>query len=168
VHLLVVRHAIAEDADLFAATGRDDVLRPLTEDGAKKMRRCARGLRTVVPSIDRLAASPLVRAAETAEILRAEYDLDGVETVAALAPDRDVGEVAGWLAAIDAGVVAIVGHEPQLGRLIAFLLGAGSRPVVAVKKGSACLLELGAPAGAGVGRLIWALPPSVLRDLAGR
>ncbi|HEX4469200.1 MAG TPA: phosphoglycerate mutase family protein, partial [Gemmatimonadaceae bacterium] len=67
--LLVIRHAIAEDKERFAASGRNDDLRPLTEEGRSKMRRAAQGLRTVVGRIAHLASSPLVRARETAEIV---------------------------------------------------------------------------------------------------
>src|SRR5882724_2462532 len=67
VRLLVVRHAIAEDPAVFAATGRSDAERPLTEKGRRRMRRVARGLKKLVPAIDGLATSPLVRAVETAE-----------------------------------------------------------------------------------------------------
>src|SRR5262245_49797749 len=60
MHLLVVRHAIAEDKDVFARTGRSDDLRPLTDDGRAKMRRAADGLRSVAPEVDLVATSPLV------------------------------------------------------------------------------------------------------------
>jgi phosphohistidine phosphatase len=33
MNLLVIRHAIAEDKEAFAKTGRNDDLRPLTEAG---------------------------------------------------------------------------------------------------------------------------------------
>jgi len=165
MRLLVIRHAIAGDRDAFAASGQDDSLRPVTAAGAKKMQRAARGLRWLVPSIDLLAASSLTRAAETAEIVRAEYGLDCVVTVSELAPDQRVEEVARWLATTSDDVVAIVGHEPQLGRLVGFLTGAGDRTAVELKKGAACLLEVPSGAARGSARLLWAAPPRVLRRL---
>jgi len=163
MRLLVVRHAIAGDRDAFAASGQDDGLRPVTTAGARKMKRGVRGLRWLVPSIDLLAASPLTRAAETAEIIRAEYGLDAVVTVRELAPGRAVDEVARWLATTSDRIVAIVGHEPQLGRLVSFLLAAGDKPAVELKKGAACLLEVASDATEGSARLVWSLPPRVLR-----
>lgn len=165
MHLLVVRHAIAGDRDKFAASGQDDSLRPVTAAGAKKMQRGARGLRWVIPSIDLLAASPLTRAAETAEILRAEYGLDSVVTVPELAPERPVEEVAGWLATTSEDVVAIVGHEPQLGRLVGFLIGVGDGTAVELKKGAACLLDVPRGAARASAQLLWAAPPRLLRRL---
>ena len=67
--LLLVRHAIAEEAETFIATGGTDAQRPLTEIGRKKMRKAANRLRLQLGRIDILACSPLLRARETAEII---------------------------------------------------------------------------------------------------
>lgn len=168
MRLLVVRHAIAEERAAFAATGRDDSLRPLTDDGRRKMRRGAGALHRLVPTIDLLASSPFTRAAETAEIVRAEYEMAGIQTIDVLEPDRPVAAVVGWVAARRASVVAVVGHEPQLGRLATYVLGGGDRTAVVLKKGGACLLEFHDEPRAGGARLVWSIPPSVLRDLAGQ
>ena len=81
MQVLVVRHAIAEQREEFARTGKDDSQRPLTHDGRRKMRRGAVGLRAVVPAIDVLATSPLLRAVQTAEILAAVYNGRNMVTV---------------------------------------------------------------------------------------
>ena len=167
MELLVIRHAIAEDREVFATSGRDDALRPLTPDGVRKMRRAAHGLHELVPAIDVLAASPLARAEETAEIVRREYELDRVEIALVLQPETPLDEVIAWLARFDQGLVAVVGHEPQLGRLVTYLVSAAARGGVELKKGGACLIEFEASAQAGKGRLVWAVPPRILRDLAG-
>jgi phosphohistidine phosphatase len=167
VELVIVRHAIAEERDAFAESGRDDALRPLTADGARKMRRASRGLHEVLPSVDAIVSSPLVRAKETAEILRREYEMDDVRVADVLEPGTPVRDVANWLAKHDGKVVMIVGHEPQLGRLVTYFVSGIDRSSVDLKKGSACLIEFDATPAAGAGRLRWAIPPSVLRDLAG-
>ncbi|HEX6050525.1 MAG TPA: phosphohistidine phosphatase SixA [Gemmatimonadaceae bacterium] len=168
MRLIVVRHAIAEDRDEFAASGHDDDrLRPLTADGARKMKRGAEGLRSLVASIDLLASSPLVRAAETAEIIRDAYGIDRVVTEASLVPEGGVADVVRWLATRGEDLVAIVGHEPQLGKLVAYLIGAGDRPVIEMKKGAACLLEFDGSVEAGAARLTALLPPRVLRGFSG-
>ena len=167
MELLVVRHAIAEDREAFAATGREDAERPLTADGARKMRRAARGLRGVVPAVDAIVSSPLVRAAETAEILRREFGIDEVQTLDLLAPETPVGEVTRWLATADHQVVMFVGHEPQLGRLVTYLVSGLDRSGIELKKGAVCLIDFAEEPTAGGGQLRWAMPPSVLRDLAG-
>ena len=167
MRLLVIRHAIAEDREVFAATGRDDASRPLTNGGKRKMRRAARGLRCLVPGIDALVASPLVRAQETAEIVREAYAMDRVDTAAELEPQRSLDEVIAGLARFQGDLVAIVGHEPQLSRLITYSLAGIDRSSVQLKKGGACLLEFDGHARANAGELLWAVRPSTLRDLAG-
>ena len=167
MRLLVIRHAIAEDRDAFAATGRDDASRPLTNAGKRKMRRAARGLRCLVPSIDALVASPLVRAQETAEIVREAYAMDRVDTAAELEPQRPLDDVMAGLARFQSDVVAIVGHEPQLSRLITYMLAGIDRSGVPLKKGGVCLLEFDGRPRANAGELLWAVRPSMLRDLGG-
>jgi len=167
VELLIIRHAIAEDREVFAATGGDDALRPLTAEGTRKMKRTARGLREVVSNIDVLVSSPFTRANETAEILRREYDLDRVETARELEPGTALDDVATWLGQFDQNVVAIVGHEPQLGHLVTYLVTGSERSGVELKKGGACLIDFEGKPSAGRGRLVWAIPPGILRDLAG-
>jgi phosphohistidine phosphatase len=123
VQLLVVRHAIAEQKEEFARTGKDDSQRPLTIDGRRKMRRGTAGLRAVVPTIDVLAASPLLRAVQTAEILAAVYNGRNMVTVKELSPDSEFPPFLRWLRTQDAGgTVAIVGHEPHLSGLTSWLL----------------------------------------------
>jgi len=61
--------------------------------------------------------------------------------------------------------VAIVGHEPVLGALLARLIGAADGGRFAFKKGGAALVDL--PTGArGTGRLVWFVKPRILRALA--
>ena len=165
--LLVIRHAIAEDREAYAATGHDDALRPLTEQGARRMKRGARGLRQIVSSIDALVSSPFTRAFETAEIVRREYGIARVETNRALEPTVAVADAVAALQPYNGDVVAIFGHEPQLSRLVTYLVSGLDRGAVDLKKGSACLIEFDGAVAAGAGTLMWSIRPNVLRDLAG-
>jgi phosphohistidine phosphatase len=167
MRLLVIRHAIAEDRETFAATGRDDASRPLTDEGRRKMRRGARGLHQLVGTIDVLASSPLTRALETAEIVRAEYELDRIEQLAELEPGAPLPEAVAAIARYAGDMVAIVGHEPQLSRLVTFLITGLDGSAVDLKKGSACLIGFDGRASAAGGSLVWSAKPSMLRDLAG-
>src|SRR5215467_7301505 len=71
--LLVIRHARAQEPKKFGATGQDDAARPLTAEGIRRMKKAARGLRSLVPSIDFLISSPIRRAVETAQIIAEAY-----------------------------------------------------------------------------------------------
>jgi phosphohistidine phosphatase len=167
VQLLVIRHAIAEDRDTFASSGRDDSERPLTAAGRDKMRGAVAGLRRAVPRLDLLAASPYVRAVQTAEVIAAEYDIDEIKKVDALVPDAPLQRFLVWLERkASADVVAIVGHEPHLGELVTWLMSGLPESRVEMKKGGACLLEFAGQPGAGVGVMKWLMTPGQLRDLA--
>src|SRR5687767_6553868 len=95
MQLLVVRHGISEERETWAP--RDDALRPLTDDGKKKMKDAAKGLQALVPRIDVLATSPLTRAMQTATILAKIFDMSAPEKVEPLAPGQQPAAVVEWL-----------------------------------------------------------------------
>ena len=164
--MLVVRHAIAEDREAFARAQPDDAARPLTAEGREKMRRGAVGLKQIVPDIDLLVSSPLKRALETAEIVARVYGDLKVERVAELAPGTPLEHVVAWAAGLPArGTVALVGHEPDLSRMVCALLASTNGPFLEFRKGAACLLEFSGPVGRGAATLDWFLGPKHLRRL---
>jgi len=166
MRLLVVRHAVAVSHTEFAAAGEDDDLRPLTRDGARRMRAAARGLVRLVGDVDVLASSPLVRARETAAILRREYRVDDVEETDSLRPGARFPAFVRWLRTHrGAGVVAVVGHEPHLGALASWLLAGEASSFIVLKKSGACLLDFDAAPGPAKARLTFAVPSGVLRAL---
>ena len=113
-----------------------------------------------------LAASPYKRAVDTAEIIAGAYGGLPVQPVAELAPGAGVDRVVGWLTSQQArGSVAVVGHEPDLSRLVCTLLAATNGPFLELRKGAACLLEFPGPVGRGAATLDWFLGPKHLRLL---
>jgi len=169
MQLLIIRHAIAGDKDAFAKTGRPDSERPLTKHGRKVMARVAKGLRRQVKSIDVLAASPLLRAAQTAAIVAKRYDEIFVDTVEALTPESEPAAFAAWLRTQrDAAVVAVVGHEPHLGMLATWLMTGTRDSHVALEKGGACMLEIEGQPGERSATLIWSLTPNMMEKLSGK
>jgi len=166
VRLLVVRHAIAEDREDFARTRDDDAQRPLTPEGRHKMERGALGLVELIPELDLLASSPFKRAADTAEILAKTYGGMRVERVPELCPGAGVDRFIGWLAGQHGrSVVAVVGHEPDLSRIVCALLSGADGPFLELRKGAACLLEFPGPVGVGGATLDWFLGPKHLRRI---
>jgi phosphohistidine phosphatase len=166
--LLVVRHAVAEKPGTFARTAKPDDLRPLTAGGQRKMRRAVSALQKLVPAVDVLASSPLVRAEQTAEIIAQAYP-ESIRLVAPeLAPDTELPAFLGWLRrAGDAEVIAGVGHEPHLSHLVSWLLAGRITSFIELKKGAACLLEFAGEIAAGEARLLWLLQPAQLRRMRG-
>ncbi len=164
--LLVVRHAVAEEREDFARTGKDDAERPLTPDGRRKFERGARGLRRLVPSIGLLATSFLLRATETGEIFAGEYGKRRTVRLRELAPDAEPAALVRWLGRQrrDA-VVCVVGHEPHLSGLVEILLTGRRSGFIELKKGGACLLSFGKAVQPGGARLRWLLTAAQLRRL---
>lgn len=164
--LLLLRHAIAEERDDFARTGKDDRLRPLTDEGRKKMKQGARGLRQVLPEIDLLATSPLTRAAQTGAIVDSIYGgLSEVE-IEELSPEATPTDFLRWLRKQKAEILVAVGHEPSISLILSWLLTGSERRIFSFRKGGACLIDFAGEVGAGTATLLWALTPGQLRDLA--
>lgn len=160
--LLIVRHGVAQSRDAFAATGQDDSLRPLTSTGRQRMKAVAKGIQVLVPSIDVLAASPLVRARQTADILSSRYDGITRASTEALEPERHPNALAAWLKRLPAGNIAVVGHEPHLGILITWLMSGRTESRVSMRKGGACLLEISGRPAPGAATMQWLLTPAQL------
>lgn len=160
----LVRHAIAAPR---GAAWPDDDERPLTRAGIERMTRAVQGLRALDVEVDVVLTSPLVRARQTADLLAAGLDrrprlLALAELAPGVAPDVTMRAVA---RATRAASVALVGHEPDLGTLAAWLIGA--REPVPFRKGGVCRIDVGHWPAAPRGRLVWFAPPKMLRH-AGR
>jgi phosphohistidine phosphatase len=165
VKLLIVRHGAAGDRESWQAEGHDDRLRPLTPDGKKEVRRAAAGLASLVPGLSVLATSPLVRAAQTAEILAKTYRCD-ISTLEALEPEQDPSHAVEWLRTRQSdSTIGLVGHEPHLSTLVAYLLTENRDSFIDLKKGGACLLKMDPAIRAGGGELKWLLGPRELAKL---
>ena len=160
--LYLVRHAIAADR---GSEWPDDTKRHLTERGISRFKDAVKGLRRLDVTVDEIFTSPLVRAAQTAELLAA--GLEGkapVKVLDALAPGHTPASVMSHLARVaKRRRIAIVGHEPDLGELAAHLIGAGR--ALAFRKGGICRIDLGSLSSKRAASLVWFLPPAVLRQV---
>jgi phosphohistidine phosphatase len=156
MELYFLRHGVAADV---GPEGSGDAGRPLTAEGIKKMKEEARGLRRLDVRPDVLLSSPLVRARQTAEIVRHALGLDS-RLVDALAPGCDVAQLRDLLGEYrSAERIMVVGHEPDFSDLIGALTG-GSR--IMLKKGGLARVDLETVSD-GAGTLVWLLPPLALR-----
>ena len=166
MRILLFRHAPAEHRD--EVRWPEDTDRPLTPRGMRKARRSARAIVRLEPGLTHVFSSGARRADETArELVQAAGGTLRVETMSALAPGGSWREVVRVLARHDdASVIALVGHEPDLGKLAGVLLFGAPTPLP-LKKAGAAAIEAESPA-AGVGRLRWWWSPGALRAVAKR
>ena len=111
MQLILWRHADAED-------GAPDLERRLTAKGREDAHAVAKWLLKRLPADFELVASPALRAQQTAEALRKK-----IRTDKRLAPGASVDAIlaaAGWPGAD--GTVVVVGHQPDFGCAVAYLL----------------------------------------------
>lgn len=164
---LIVRHAPAGDRATWSKKGKPDEIRPLTKKGRDKMRRAARGLSDVVPKLDFIVSSPLARAIETADILHKQFPSAKLEKLEGLRPGGDPAQVFARLGELDAtAAIAFVGHEPDLGALLARMLTGEADSFADLRKGAVALVEFEAAPKPGRGLLRWLLQPAHLRKFA--
>ena len=181
--LLVVRHGVAMDRADYQLAARsasgaslaNDDFRPLTLDGIRKMKKNAEGLKKLVGRPDHLVSSPLTRAHQTAEILRAEWEGLEIETCEYLRQDSKYPAFAGWLNKLvgsenEDALVVITGHEMHLSRLVGWFMkgtatGLQQSSMLELKKGGACLLDFPEAFAKGQGILKWLATPAMLRAL---
>ncbi|MGH8210378.1 MAG: SixA phosphatase family protein [Steroidobacteraceae bacterium] len=164
--LLIVRHAIAFDRN--PRRWRDDGERPLTHEGMVRARKAAAGLEHIAARPHCVLSSSLVRAKQTATILTEFAGWPQAIECAALAPDEAPEAVFAMLAKQKDKIVAVVGHQPGLGRLLVASLpaqrqGGASPEAFELKKMGAALVSFSGAARAGSGTLNWLLPPRILR-----
>ena len=124
MELILWRHAEAEE-------GYPDSGRRLTAKGEKQAKRMGGWLDKHLPADARILASPAVRARQTAEGIGRRFET---------AAEIDVGanpashlDAAGWPDAD--GIVVLVGHQPTLGRVAAYLM-TGEAADWGIKKGA--------------------------------
>src|SRR5206468_1010259 len=140
MNLYILRHGIAMERSEWRKKDSD---RPLTEEGLRKMKKIARGMKRLELSFDWILTSPYRRAYDTAQIvadaLKARKTL---KVLKALASDGNPEQLMRNLALnyLSRENLLLVGHEPYLTRLISTLIGSDEPLGIALKKGGLCKL----------------------------
>jgi phosphohistidine phosphatase len=164
--VILFRHGSAGSRD--ASRWPDDSLRPLTSAGERRTRAAARGLVGLEGVPDQILSSPYERAAATARILAEVADNQEVKMLDELEPNGSFRRILEHLRGLPSDAhVALVGHEPDLGKLAGTLL-VGAPAAIPLKKAGVCIIEFVGPVQAGDGELKGYYPPRVLRRLSGQ
>ncbi len=160
--LYIMRHAWA--AKPSETDWPDDELRPLTGEGRRRFAQVVKKLsaRGVQPGA--IAASPLTRCLQTAEIMA-----DGLpnkpEIVAldSLRPGSDLEGLLNWTAlrAQTVEEIAWVGHAPDVGWLTAATIGM-ENGAIHFPKGAAACVRFDGPIAKGAGELRWLVTAKML------
>jgi phosphohistidine phosphatase len=158
MQVYILRHGIAEDVK----PGGNDPDRALTNEGRKKLREVLRAAERadVVPSL--IVTSPYLRAVQTAEVvievLGYANDLLRTEALIPSADPEDLWEEI----RVHQGVMQLmlVGHEPMLSQLAAFLLNSPSL-MIDVKKGALLRIDIEQFGAQPHGVLKWMVVPKL-------
>jgi len=144
--LYLIRHGLAGTRD----ASRDDGLRPLTSAGIRRTRAVARHLARAGLRFDLLLSSPLVRAHQTAVILRKCGLAKRVQDARPLRPGGELKALLAMLGDRSARRVALVGHEPDLSEWAERLVWGSVRHRLLLKKAGVIGLTL-PPRGSAIG-----------------
>ena len=128
-----IRHGIAVDRTL----SQPDETRPLTEQGQKKTKKIAQRIQQVGITFDVILTSPLLRATQTAEILRNVGLSQTLETFTPLAPGGNIQNWVQWWESFpqaENGNIALVGHQPDLGNWAELLVWGQAQEKLVLKK----------------------------------
>jgi phosphohistidine phosphatase len=139
MRIYLVRHGDAVPED-DAGSDRDRWLSPRGREAARVLGRLLRETR-VEP--DAIVCSPLPRAVQTAELLATSLDYLGhIASWRCLEPSAQPRVAAGLVPSIGTSVI-VVGHEPSISGLGAYLLGRPSFPPF--RTAQCCAIEDGKP-----------------------
>ncbi|HZP45814.1 MAG TPA: phosphohistidine phosphatase SixA [Candidatus Binataceae bacterium] len=160
--IFVVRHAEAEDQ-----AGQDDAARKLTARGRDRMRQAARGMKRLGLKVEMLLTSPIIRAAATAEIIASVFGQPEPRELAALATGVAPEEGFNALSRINrVDQIMVVGHEPQLSRLVSLAVtGSAESLLCEFKKGGCIALEAPGKLEPGSARMLWMMTNRQLRSV---
>ena len=132
MEIYLIRHGIAVERGIYPP----DAERPLTDKGIAKTTKVARRLSDMRITFEYLLSSPLVRAYQTAEIIRKAGLSKGITVNETLAPDGDLQTWLQWLSNnyYEDHKVALVGHQPDLGSWAEMLVFGKIKKRLTVKK----------------------------------
>jgi phosphohistidine phosphatase len=156
--LYVIRHAEAVSRE--DVNGMADEDRPLTDAGRDQCRVLAAALQTHHVTLHKVVSSPLLRARQTAEVLIEHGAAPKPELLECdeLAPGGRAKKVTRFLLGLEGDAIAVVGHMPDLGEYVGWLIGEKKMGLTLAKAGVALVRFDGAP-DKGAGRLTWLVTP---------
>jgi phosphohistidine phosphatase len=162
MELYLIRHGLAHP--IGHRNDFADEKRTLTSQGRDRMREVARGLRKLAVKPELILTSPFARATETAEIVADTLGVDKqmLLITANLAPGCPFEQLFAEIKDKRAESVALVGHEPDLGRIAGLILS-GQNLSVPLRKAGVCRVDVTETVPSFRGRLAWLLTAKQLR-----
>jgi phosphohistidine phosphatase len=140
--IYLIRHGIAAPRGTYI----DDRHRPLISSGISKTTKVVERLFALGIRFELILTSPLLRASQTAEILKKAGLSQTIASFAPLKPDGDIKEWLTWLEKYQPQdenmAIALVGHQPDLGNWAEMLIWGTIKGQIVVKKSGVIGLNL--------------------------
>ncbi len=158
MELYLIRHADAVPLGEGGVT--EDADRPLTPKGEDQAKKAGKGLERMGMRPDVVVTSPLLRARQTADLLVGALGLPRpeIEVSEELAPDGKRRRLSRYIKDMGKAKVVLIGHQPDLGTLAAWLIGSKKAQVEIAKAGVAHITCEAGP-GKGKGILVELVKP---------
>jgi len=163
MQLWFIRHARAVDRE---ETSLSDFQRPLTPKGRKQFAQLCGSLAKGIDLPQLLLTSPLIRAMQTAEIARREFELpaSACRVDDRLSPDFGMQDLRGILSDVmveqpNLDRLGIVGHEPSFSEVLSETIGGGA---IKLSKGAVAAVEITLPSNLRGAQLKWLIVPKLL------
>ena len=169
MNLYLLRHGLAVERGTHGF--ENDARRPLTPKGRRQLRKVAAALGILKLRFDMILSSPLVRARQTAEIVAARMRLKKSLLVAeALSPGGSAENLVAKILALKPlpKTLLLVGHEPDLGKLISLFVAGKTSAGFSLKKAGLAKLEVNSLGAGQCATLAWLLTPAQIKLLAER
>jgi phosphohistidine phosphatase len=161
VRLYLVRHGDALERGGAVAT---DAERPLSAQGEADVRRAGLLLARVDPAVGLVLTSPAQRASETARLIaEALPSRPDVRASDRLRPGTRVETMLEEILEPKQESIVAVGHQPDLGTLIAWLVADSGPLSISLPPGTMACIEMKPDAGAPGASLRWIAPPDLAR-----
>ncbi len=156
--LYLLRHGDAvEDPRL------QDLERPLSDRGLEQAQTAAQFFQRMQITLDRIIASPLLRAQQMAAPIRALLRVRQFLTSEYLLPGSHHQQLFELIDSQEEGPDLLIGHEPHLSTIISLLIAGETTARIDVKKASCACIEITRPLRKGQGALKWLVTAEQMR-----
>ncbi|MCE9583163.1 MAG: histidine phosphatase family protein [Planctomycetes bacterium] len=162
MNLCFFRHGPAVES---GTPGFSEESRPLTQEGRRKTRAAARGLKRLDLGLDAVLSSPLPRAHETARIVAEVLGLPRPRLSDLLLPGKPGAQLLRLLKEVHGKSPILVGHEPSLSGAVSLLVSGTGSTDLAIRKAGMAFVELKDATPHPRGTLLMLLAPAALRRL---
>jgi phosphohistidine phosphatase len=167
MNLYILRHGLAVERGTPGF--ENDARRPLTPKGRRQLRKITDAIGAMKLRPDVILSSPLVRARQTAEIVASGLKLERRLAFAdELSPGGNVKKLTVKIGALEPlpENLLLVGHEPDLSKMISLLVTGKTSAGFALKKAGLAKLEVESLRAGECANIVWLLTPAQMKLMA--